>query len=215
MQIELRLGTHPRCDIVAYKAINMAGKKTVLRIFPTGSIQGKLYTEDIKSMIIRAPYNMRLILCTVNQDNWEEFPYRCITMKEGIVIPPTKGEATSLPGVRIPDLDFLENPDAKRMSETFHRSYPIVDNFAEGTDWSFGTVGSTKIKENIKMIIVERVEAGEAPPLSDAEDMARKLLLIAKEYPVFDSMKEKALSTLKQKREKVSLENWISKHLLI
>lgn len=211
MKIELRLGKYTRCDIVAYKAINLAGKRTTLRVFPTGSIQGKLFTEDIKSMIIRAPYGMRLILCTTNQDDWEEHPYRCITMEKGIVIPPT--EPGSLPGVRIPDLDFLSPPSTKRESESLQRTYPIIENFADGDGWSFGTVGSTKIKDNIKMIIFERVAVGEAPPLTEAENMARVLLLLSKNAPNFAELKTKALETLKQKREKASLEKWVQNNI--
>lgn len=209
MRIEVRLGKYTRCDIVAYKATNLAGKKTILRVFPTGSIQGKIVTEDLKSMIIRAPYGMRIILCTTNQDDWEDHPYRCITMEDGFVIPPT--EPGSLPGVRIPDLDFLEEPSTKKMSETLQRTYPIIENFDEGTGWSFGAIGSTKLKSNIKMIIFERVEVGEAPPLSDAENMARVLLLKAKDNPIFDSLREKAIETLKQRRERASLEKWLKK----
>jgi hypothetical protein len=97
------------------------------------------------------------------------------------------------------------------MSETLQRTYPIIESFDEGTGWSFGTIGNTKLKSNIKMIIFERVEVGEAPPLSEAENMARALLLKAKDNPIFNTLKEKALETLKQRREKASLEKWLKK----
>ena len=211
MKIELRLGKYTRCDIVAYKAINLAGKRTTLRIFPTGSIQGKLFTEDLKSMIIRAPYGMRVILCTTNQDDWEDHPYRCITIEKGVVIPPT--EPGSLRGVRIPDLDFLSPPSTKRESESLQRTYPIIEHFADGEGWSFGTIGGTKLKANIKMIIFERVEVGEAPPLSESENMARVLLSLSKDAQNFEALRAKALETLKQKREKASLEKWIQNNI--
>ena len=199
MDIQLRLGKHTRCDIVAYKAINLSGKRTILRVFPTGSTKGKIAVEDLKSMIIRAPYGMRLILCTVSADNWEDHPYRCITMIKGSSIP--SNEPNSLPGVRIADLDYQDQPDCKRLSETLLQSYSLAENFADGSGWSFGRVGTTKLKSNVKMIIFERIAEGEDPPVSEAENMARVLLQQSQQSDIFDSLKEKAMDTLKQKRE--------------
>ena len=63
------------------------------------------------------------------------------------------------------------------------------------------------------MIIFERVEVGEAPPLTEAENMARVLLALSKDAHNFESLRSKALETLKQKREKASLEKWISDNI--
>jgi len=211
MNIKLRLGKHTRCDIVAYKAINLSGKRTILRVFPTGSVKGKIAVEDLKSMIIRAPYGMRLILCTVSTDNWEDHPYRCVTMIKGKSIPSL--EPNALPGIRLADLDYQDKADCKRLSENLLRSYSITESFAEGEGWSFGRVGNPKLKSNVKMIIFERVAEGEDPPVSEAENMARMLLKQAEESDIFDALREKAMQTLKQKREKASLEKWVTKHI--
>jgi len=211
MDIQLRLGKYSRCDIVAYKAINLSGKRSTLRVFPTGSIKGKIAVEDLKSMIIRAPYGMRIILCTVTVDNWEDFPYRCITMRKGESIP--SAEPNGLPGIRIADVDYQDEPDCKRLSETLLQSYSIAESFADGAGWSFGKVGSQKLKSSIKMIIFERVAEGEDPAVSEAENMARVLLQKAQGTAIFESLREKALETLKQKRERASLQNWLDKHI--
>lgn len=209
MEIKLKIGQYSRCDIVSYGATNRAGKRNTLRIFPTGSKKGKLFTEDLSSMIIRAPYGMRIILCSSDEDNWEDHPYRCMTMIEGIVIPPP--EPGSLPGIRIPDLDFMHPPSVLRSVDGFSKSYPLVKDFSDGTGWCFGTIGSTKLKKNVKMIIFERVATGESPPSSEVESMARTLLKEVHGTDVFDKLFAKAMSTLKQKREKASLEKWAKK----
>ena len=58
------------------------------------------------------------------------------------------------------------------------------------------------------MIIFERVGVGESPPASDTENMARVLLNEVKDTPMFDQLYAKAIETLRQKREKASLEKW-------
>ena len=107
----------------------------------------------------------------------------------------------------------MSAPSTKRESESLQRTYPIIENFADGEGWSFGTVGSPKLKANIKMIIFERVEVGEAPALTEAENMARVLLSLSKDAHNFNELRTKALETLKQKREKASLEKWIQNNI--
>jgi len=211
MEIKLKIGQYSRCDIVSYSSCNRAGKKSILRIFPTGSKKGKLFTKDLSSLVIRAPYGMRVILCTSDGDDWEDHPYRCMTLIEGVVIPPQPHEPGSLPGIRVPDLDSMDKPSAIRSDESFVKSYPFVKEFSEGTGWCFGRVGSPLLKKNIKMIIFERVAVGESPPSSEVENMARVLLKEAKDSPIFEALKSKAMATLKQKREKNSLDKWLKK----
>ena len=208
MEIKLQIGRQSRCDIVTYSGTSSSGKKHVLRVFPTGSTKGKLFQKETSSLVIRAPYGMRVIFCSSKADNWEDFPYRCFTMIEGKVIPPIPEEPGSLPGIRVPDLDAMHSPFTKVNKESMLTSYPLVQEFSEGKGWSFGTIGGQKLKKNIQMIIFERVGVGESPPASDTENMARVLLNEVKDTPMFDQLYAKAIETLRQKREKASLEKW-------
>ena len=211
MEIKLQIGPQSRCDIVSYSGTSSSGKKTILRVFPTGSKKGKLFQQELSSLVIRAPYGMRIIFCSSKADNWEDFPYRCFTMIEGKVIPPVPTEPGSLPGIRVPDLDAMHSPFTKINKDSMLTSYPLVQDFSEGEGWSFGTVGSRKLKRNVQMIIFERVGVGESPPTSDCENMARVLLKEAVDSPIFDQIYQKAYETLRQKREKASLEKWVKK----
>ena len=153
MLIEWETKGRVRCDIIAFAAKNLSGKRTTMRIFPTGSQQGKIATEELRSMIIRAPYGTRLVLITQPGDDWEEHPWRCVRMLDGDAVAPKKSH---LPGIRIPDLDLLTPCEAKKISHDFQISYEFVDTLEEGSGWTLGKGGGGKIKGRVKLIRLER-----------------------------------------------------------
>ena len=153
MLIEWETKGRVRCDIVAFAAKNLSGKRTTMRIFPTGSQQGKIATEELSSMIIRAPYGTRLLLITNPGPDWQEYPWRCVRMLDGEAVVPKQG---TLPGVRLPDLDLLTAYDAKKINPDYQVSYEFVDSLEEGSGWTFGKGGEGPIKGRVKLIRLER-----------------------------------------------------------
>ncbi len=134
-----------RCDLVFYAATNLTGKRASMRVFPGGNRQGTaVATEDLRSMVIRAPLGTRVVLCRGSGPEWEDLPWRCIEMMKGKVVPPSK--ATGMPGVRIPDLDLLDSPAAKHVDRDLQSTYPRAETLDAGTGWSFGRPGELKGK---------------------------------------------------------------------
>ncbi|MEC7987289.1 MAG: hypothetical protein VX278_19115 [Myxococcota bacterium] len=209
MPIKLKLAQYTRCDIVAYSGRNFSGKKSILRIFPAGNTQGKLQVEDLASMIIRSPYGMRLILCTNTGNDWIHGTWRCINMLEEHSIPPP--EKNTYPGVRIPDLDLFDAPESTRADEELISSYPIVSAVQDGSGWTFGKIAQSKLKNNVHLIIVEKIDLSDQPPASNEESMARAILEhLHQDHPdAFPSVRELLFQNLRSASEKDSLQNWI------
>lgn len=167
-RIEWRVQRGVRCDIVAYAALNLAGKRTAVQIFPD-SRKGELETEDLGSLVIRAPLGTRVVLMTSGGASWEEQPWRCVRLLATATMPAAR--QSGLPGVRIPDLEHVDPPDAQRVDPDFRMSYRLVERLADGRDWSFGRAGPLKGK--VKVIRVEREQSDE---YSAAEAVARAVL---------------------------------------
>ena len=174
MKVELEIGKHVRCDIITYSGADFGGKRGVVRVFPTGSVQGRLDSDHVASMIIRAHLGTRVILCSRTGDDWEQSPWRCIRMLEGHCLP---GEsATDLPGVRIPNVDFLDPPKARRSNPELQSSYPLVERFEEGEGWTFGTVGIPSLVGHVRRIILEKDDGQKSARLQPAQRVARAIL---------------------------------------
>ncbi len=161
-----------RCDLLAYAAINLAGKKTAIRIFPGANVRGNVATADLKSMVIRASCGIRLVLISEPGPDWQSHPWRCVRVLEHRSVP--SAHKNGLPGVRIPDLDLLDEPDAKRTETDRHVSYSNVASFEDGTEWTFGRVG--ELKGKVAMIRVERDRVADTSAQSEAESFARALV---------------------------------------
>lgn len=161
-----------RCDLVFYAATNLTGKRATLRIFPAGNKQGSdIAPEDLRSMVIRAPLGTRVVLCRGSGPEWEELPWRCIELVRGKVVPPAR--ATGMPGVRIPDLDLMDAPNAKHVSRDLQASYPRAETLQEGEGWSFGRPG--QLKGKVTAIRILKAGGTERGPSAQEQLLARLL----------------------------------------
>lgn len=179
-----------RADLVAYAAPNLAGKRSTAQVFPR-SRKGKILSEDVRSMVIRAPHGVRLILCANATDDWEQWPWRCVRMLPGSTMPSPRGEV-GLPGVVIPDLDLLDPFHAKRTNPDLQSSYPLVDRLVDGTGWTFGRAGLPSLKAHVRMIRIEPDGAAASRSPGPEAAWAARVLTLAQ-----DRMDERSLSTLR------------------
>lgn len=166
MRIEWQIEGRIRCDVVAYAGKNLNGKRTTMRIFPSGSQQGGIDSSELVSMVVRAPYGTRILLITHPEGDWQRHPWRCIRMLKGKVMGPGKSQ---LAGARIPDLDLLDRGDAKKTDPDLQSSYPYVDALADGVGWTFGRGGPGGLKRRVKLIRIERETAGSGVRLGDTQ----------------------------------------------
>ena len=160
-----------RCDIVTYKARNLAGKRGQVRIFPQGNRQGDVRGEDIGSMVIRAPHGVRVVLITEPGPGWRDHPWRCIRVLEGASLPARK---PGLPGVRIPDLDLLDEHGAKKTDPDLESTYPRAASIEDGQGWTFGRIG--RIKNRVQRIRVERDGSASGAVLAEPDALARAVV---------------------------------------
>ncbi len=179
MNVVFEIGKHVRCDILTWSGHNFGGKRTGIQVFPSGKVQGKVDSEDISSMVIRAYHGTRLILCTRATGDFEDAPWRCVRLVEGHTIPSEKKQG--FPGVRVPDLDLLDKPSALRTDPGLQSSYPLVECFDDGDSWTFGSSGIPPIKGHVRRIIVEKDEGPQQRKLGEGEQVARAILTRARE----------------------------------
>ncbi len=179
MKVVFEIGKHVRCDILTWSGQNFGGKRTRIRIFPTGNIQGGVDSGDVSSMVIRAHHGTRLILCTRPSGDFEQGPWRCVRIMEGHTIPSEIKQG--MPGARLPDLDLLDEPKSLRTNHALQSSYPLVESFDEGSSWTFGTTGIPPIKGHVRRIIIEKDEGPRQRKLSEGERVARAMLECARE----------------------------------
>jgi hypothetical protein len=179
MQVVLEVGERMRCDILAWSGIDFGGKRSILRVFPTGNIQGKLDSEEIRSIVVRAHHGTRVILCTRSDGPFEEAPWRCVRVVEGHSIP--SEEPKGMPGVRLPHVDRLDLPKSRRTDPNLASSYPLVACFDDGEGWTFGTTGIPPLEGHVRRIIIEKDDGPRVRRIGDPERMARVLLAKAHE----------------------------------
>jgi hypothetical protein len=157
-----------RCDMVCYAAVNLSGKRTQVRVFPKGNHTGDIPAGQLRSLVIRAPYGTRVILVSHPGPKWETAPWRCIRLLEDHAL---RSEGSGMPGVRIPHVELLDKPGAKKTDDFMETSYPIADRLSLGTTWTFGCPGAL----HIKMIRVERDRLASDAQLAPVDAMARDL----------------------------------------
>ncbi len=179
MEVVLEIGERVRCDILAWSGVDFGGKRRVLRVFPTGSIQGKLQSDELSSMVIRAFHGTRIILCTHATGEIEGGPWRCVRMVPGHTIP--SEEARGMPGVRLPHLDRIDLPKSMRTNPELASSYPLVERFDDGEGWTFGARGIPDLANHVRRIIIEKDDGPRVRKIGDAERMARLILGQAKQ----------------------------------
>jgi len=157
-----------RCDMVCYAAVNLTGKRTQIRIFPGGNHSGDVPAGQLRSMVIRAPYGIRVILVGDPGPRWEASPWRCIRLLEDHAL---RSEGHGMPGVRIPNIALLDKHGAKKTDDFMETSYPLVERFADGVDWTFGRPGDLRVQ----LIRVERDRAAADLALPAPDSLARRV----------------------------------------
>ena len=142
-----------RCDIIAFTGVNFSGHRYEVNIHPVGGLQGDdLDGEHVQSIaIVGRPATRVILKTTVAEKDWEERPWRCITVTAEAAYKTKEGKLA----VRVPDLDWLDAPNAPRSDPDFQGSFDQVASLAKGTGWTFGRSGPPWLKDNIRAIKVE------------------------------------------------------------
>jgi hypothetical protein len=159
MPIVFELGKHVRCDILTWSGTGFGGRQGRVRIFPGGNVQGVVEPENLRSMVIRAFHGTRVILAARAEGDFREGPWRCVRLLPGHTVAAER--AGGMPGVRLPDIDRLDAPAARRTATDLEQSYPLVARLRDGVGWTFGQVGSGPLKGAVRRIIVEKDESVE------------------------------------------------------
>lgn len=147
-----------RAHIVGFSGINFSGERWEVDIWPFGGRQGmEIDGSRLKSIGIIAPVGTRLILMTSGQaDGWVDVPWRCVQILPGQTFEAMDGKRV---GVQVPDLDRMDPPHVRRIMDPDTASeYPHVERFEDGRGWTFGRVGRTELKCNVRSIRVEKFD---------------------------------------------------------
>lgn len=150
--MEWKIAPRVRLDLAGFDGLNCAGERHVAELHPVGGRQGQI-PSSIKSLAIAGPVGTRVILMTAGP----EFPldqqsWRCIRIMAGKFFRNKEG----VPAIRIPDLDWLDAPDARRGDPDVQSGFDQVKTLEEGQDWSFGNSGPTPLKGNVRFIQVDK-----------------------------------------------------------
>jgi len=150
---------HPesiRCDIHCYSGINFSGNRKIIRFFGKGGRQGpELYPGDIRSVGIVAPYRTRVTFITTElEKGWEgSHSWRAIEIREGKTFTTKDGGIA----VQIPDIDWLDKPNARRSDPDYQECYAHADSRDDRPAWTYGRSTGAEIKGNVHAILVERM----------------------------------------------------------
>lgn len=142
------IGQHVRADLIGYSGIHVTGGQFIAQLFPSGHRKGTIEGDRLRSIVIGAPFGIRITLCASEDERrWQDSAWRCIRLVEGT----TYFTSDGTPAVRVPDLEWLDGFDQKKSSQL--QSYPHADLLAEGKDWTFGRGGV--LQNRVRMIRVE------------------------------------------------------------
>ena len=150
--MEWKLAPRTRLDIAAFEGMNCAGERHVVEIHPVGGRQGKM-PPSIKSLAIAGPVGTRIVLMTAGPDTpLSQQTWRAIHIRPGKYFKNKEGN----PAVRVPDLDFLDSPDARRSDPDMQASYDMVDSMDGQKGWTYGGSNGTPLKGNIRYVLVDK-----------------------------------------------------------
>lgn len=140
-----------RCDLFFFAGVNLSGELTKVQVFAAGGRQGDVRGEDIKSMAIHGDHGVRVVLCaSEDEETWQDSPWRAIRLKKGSTVPNREGT----PAVRVPDIDWLDEPGARRNDPDIQVGYEEVASLGTGTEWTYGRTGP--LKGRVRMIRVDK-----------------------------------------------------------
>jgi hypothetical protein len=171
MNVRWHVGPGVRANLITYGAPNLSGKRQVVQLFPQGARKGTIDGSAVRSLVIRAVYGTRVVLCASKTDAWELAAWRCIRVLEGSSL--RSAEKHGLAGVRVPDLAWHDGHGAKRTDPEVQATFPAVETLADGTGWTFGRPG--RLAGRVAMIRVEREDAT-GRVLTPAERVAMAIL---------------------------------------
>lgn len=153
--MEWSLAPRMRVDLVCFSGLNLSGERRIVDVHAVGGRQGAdVAPEDLKSLVLLGEVGTRVVLKTSAAEDWESYPWRAVVITRGHHYRTKEGEV----GVRIPDLEWLDAPDARRTDPDMQESFPHADTLAEGSasgEWTYGRSGS--LKGRIKAIAIDRV----------------------------------------------------------
>lgn len=145
-----------RALIHAFTGLNFSGMRVSVDIWPKGGKQigDEIDGTRLKSIGVIAPVGTRVILCaSASEEGWESSPWRAFEIREGHTFASQNGQ----PAVQLPDIDFVDPPGALRTDVDFQSSYPTVERPDERPSWTYGRVGHSGLKCNVRQIRVDRV----------------------------------------------------------
>lgn len=141
-----------RVDVVAFAGLNLSGERRVIEIHPVGGRQGNVETPDLKSVALIGPVGTRFLFMTSDDpENWRKHPWRCVQILEGHHFLTKEGR----PCVRIPDIDFLDAPDARRTDVELQTWFEFAEDVGKSKEWTYGRPGDLKC--HVKAIKIDRV----------------------------------------------------------
>ena len=144
-----------RAEIVGFTGINFSGQRMTVEIWPSGSVQGELDGERMKSIGMIAPVGTRMILRTsTSEDGWMRYPWRALEVREGRTFEARDGKRV---GVQIPDLDIKDDPFAIRTNPLLASRFQQVSSLEERPDWTYGMSGAGTFKEKVRVIEIDWV----------------------------------------------------------
>ena len=144
-----------RMDLVCFAGLNLSGERRIVDVHAVGGRQGgDVAPEDLKSLVVLGTVGTRVILKTSTGEDWESQPWRAVIVTKAHHYRTKEGET----GVRVPDLDWFDKPDARRTDPEMQETFPWADSLEAGMksgEWTFGRPGA--LKQKIKAIVIDRV----------------------------------------------------------
>ncbi len=155
MSVDWMIAPKIRCDLRGWSGPNYSGYETLSRIFAAGGRQ----KDDIDGLAfgscwVVAPFGTRVIFsCAPEADEqWLSSPWRAVVIRKGSSFMTKAG----LPGIRIPDLNWLDKPNAQRTDPDFQEGFPQAKTPDEGKGWTFGT--GYNLRNRIHSIRIDKIK---------------------------------------------------------
>ena len=145
-----------RCDIRAWSGTNFSGYHKLARIFAAGGRQGEEVDGlALSSCWVVAPFGTRVVFSAApaEDEGWLTSPWRAVVIAKGSCFMTNTG----LPAVRIPDLDWLDKPNAQRTDPDFQEGFPIAKTLDDGSGWTFGRAGA--LRNRVHAIRIDKLKA--------------------------------------------------------
>lgn len=151
--MEWVIAEHTRCDLHFFSGINFSGEHRVVHIHPAGGRQGqKIDDFPFQSVAVAGPLHTRVIFQTSVSEDWEKRPWRAVELrpKEGFK------DQNGLAAVRIPDLNWLDKPAARRADPDFQEGFRQAETAGERPAWTYGR-GPGDISGGVVCVRIERL----------------------------------------------------------